>query len=1487
MRPLVIASLVGLFAWQQAAPAQDQRALTTADHQDMMRQLGITALRPGPSGDENAPNHANYDEAAANPFPTLPDPLTTNAGRKVTTAAMWNTVRRPEIIELFERDVIGRVPKNVPKVTWTVTETNTITVGSRQATSRTLVGHVDNSGDPAITVDMQATLVTPADVQTPVPVMIMFRLAFPPGRGGAPGGRGGPPTPPPPPPGSDPPSTDQLIADGWGYVSFSPTTVQADNGAGLTSGIIGLTNKGQRRKPDDWGALRAWAWGASRILDYLQTDRTVDAKHVGIEGVSRYGKAALITMAFDQRFAVVLVGSSGEGGAKLHRRNWGEAVENLTGSGEYHWMAGNFLKYGASESTFGSKTAGDIPVDAHELIALCAPRPTFISYGVPEKGDAKWLDHQGSYMATVAAQPVFRLLGAKDLGVSDDYKTEKMPAVNVGLLAGQLAWRQHDGGHTDAPNWRHFIPWADRMLGRPPRSAPAGSASDATPRTDENSKIAHEQLLEKKHGGRIDVYFEGDSITRRWGATDYPELLANWRANFFGWNAADFGWGADKVQNILWRLENGELDGIHPKVIVLLAGTNNIGGVPGDAHKVADITRALQAVVDLMRKKAPSATIVLTAIFPRNDNLGVMPEIDRVNADLAKMADGRTIRYLSINDKLADRRGWLFDGMMNPDHLHPTVRGYQIWADALKPLFTEILGPPAATDQAPPPTSDPSAAKKASSSVGQSVSADRSSPDAKAAYRDPTRSVDERVADLLGRMALEEKVAQLEGIWQKKPQIQDADGRFDPTKAKALLEHGIGEISRPSETNLPVGQKADRSAREHAEYVNAIQHWLIDNTRLGIPAMFHDEALHGFVAPGATNFPVPIALGSSWDPSLVERVMSVAAREARARGSQHVLSPVVDLGRDPRWGRIEETYGEDPYLVSRMGVAAVVGYQGRTLPLAGDKVYATLKHFAGHGSHEGGINTAPALVPERLLRSELLVPFEAGVRAGAYTVMPSYNDVDGIPSHVNAWLLEDVLRREWGFQGLVASDYFAVDQLVGRHHVARDKADAAEQALTAGVDIELPDPAGYPELVGMVRSGHLAESVVDRAAARVLRAKFLAGLFEHPFVDADLAERLSNTPESQALALDAARRSIVLLKNANHVLPFDRTKLKTVAVIGPDAKGVHLGGYSKDPGRGVDALTGITAAAGPGAKVLYSEGVRITEHDANWGQDKVVMGDPALNRARIQDAVKIAKQADAIVLVIGTNESVSREAYADNHLGDAASLSLMSQQQDLADALIQLGKPLVVVLMNGRPLAIPELAQRAPAILETWYTGQAGGTAIGETLYGMSNPGGKLPVTIPRSVGQLPVYYNRNSTSFRDYVDLTREPLWPFGFGLSYTTFTVTNVSVSPATIGPAGHATVTADVTNTGGVKGDEIVQLYVHDVVSSVARPTKELRGFDRVTLNPGEKRTVTFVLGPDELSLINRDMKRVVEPGKFEIMVGTSSTQLTTVNLEVAAR
>ena len=491
------------------------------DHQQMMDQLGIKTLRPGPSGNDRAPNHANYDESLANPFPDLPEVLTLKNGKKVTTAAIWWSARRPEIMEDMEREVYGRLPKNIPPVSWAVKFTDHEFVGRVPVLAKQLVGHVDNSSCPQIAVNIEMTLVLPANATGPVPLLLMFGQARVPAPSqpnpaeldqlntalqrllsgdsllknifdqhpayqlvtAAPGsGFFGAPqrlvTPGPvDQPGvngvnNNPPSNEQLLAAGWGYALINPNSIQADNGAGITRGIIGLVNHGQPRRPDDWGALRAWAWGAARALDYLQASEPgVDAKHVGIEGVSRYGKAALVTMAFEPRFAMGLIGSSGEGGAKLHRRNWGESVESLTG-GEYYWMAGNFMKYGASEATSGAKTAKDLPVDAHELIALCAPRLLFISYGIPEKGDAKWLDQQGSYMAAVAAGPVYQLLGAKDLGVSGDYKTEKMPPVNTPMLEGQLAWRQHDQGHQDQANMKWFIQWADKNIGHTQQANP-------------------------------------------------------------------------------------------------------------------------------------------------------------------------------------------------------------------------------------------------------------------------------------------------------------------------------------------------------------------------------------------------------------------------------------------------------------------------------------------------------------------------------------------------------------------------------------------------------------------------------------------------------------------------------------------------------------------------------------------------------------------------------------------------------------------------------------------------------------------------------------------------------------------------------------------------------------------------------------------------------------------------------------------------------
>jgi hypothetical protein len=501
--PLSLLVILALAASAQTSAPPPVNFTAEQDHQNMMDQLGIKALRPGPAGDEKAPNHANYDESLANPYPNLPDALTLNNGEKVTTAQQWWQQRRPEIVDGLEQYVYGRIPKNLPKVAWTETASERELIAFHPVIAKELNGHVDNSAYPAIDVNLRMTVVLPTDVKGPVPVLIMF-------------GPSGFPAPVQPSasdlarintamkalliqqdpslkgtiaehPGwdpvkqvpfqfpqmnadGDPPSEWELIAAGWGFVRLDPQSAQPDNGQSLTRGIIGLVNKGQPRNPDDWGALRAWGWAAGRALDYLETDPAVDAKHVGIEGVSRYGKAALVTMAFDQRFAMVLVGSSGKGGATLLRRNFGEAVESLTG-GEYYWMAGNFIKYGASQATFGSGNPGQLPVDSNELIALCAPRLTFISYGIPEKGDAKWLDHQGSFMATVAASPVWPLLGAKGLPVDEPYRSAKMPAVNEGLLSGQLAWRQDDGGHTDAPNIKYFIQWVDGFSHYTPRPA--------------------------------------------------------------------------------------------------------------------------------------------------------------------------------------------------------------------------------------------------------------------------------------------------------------------------------------------------------------------------------------------------------------------------------------------------------------------------------------------------------------------------------------------------------------------------------------------------------------------------------------------------------------------------------------------------------------------------------------------------------------------------------------------------------------------------------------------------------------------------------------------------------------------------------------------------------------------------------------------------------------------------------------------------------
>lgn len=752
-------------------------------------------------------------------------------------------------------------------------------------------------------------------------------------------------------------------------------------------------------------------------------------------------------------------------------------------------------------------------------------------------------------------------------------------------------------------------------------------------------------------------------------------------------------------------------------------------------------------------------------------------------------------------------------------------------------------------------------------------------------YLNPKLPIERRVADLLARMTIEEKAAQMQTLWVRKPQQKRPNGNFgdrgdfSPEEAAVVMKHGIGEIAR---------QRERTDARRGAEYANAVQKWLKENTRLGIPAMLHDEILHGLMAGGGTNFPTPLSLASSWDTELITKIFTAAALETRLRGSHHVLGPNLDLARDPRWGRTEETYGEDPYLVARMGVAAIKAIQGPGPNVDGEHVIATAKHFAAHGQPEGGTNTAPGNFSERLLREVFLQPFEAAVKeAGVLSVMPSYNEIDGVPSHKNYWLLEKLLRQEWGFRGLVAADYNGIAELVSRHRVATDRADAAQQALKAGVDIELPDPSSYPLLPQLVSEGKISLADVDRAVARVLRAKFQLGLFENPYVDVERAVKQTNTPAHQQLAAEAARRSIVLLKNANNLLPLDRSKLQSIAIIGPNAAEVHLGGYSDDPQRGVSVLQGIRDKVGSKLKVNYAEGCKITKEGGKWWDDKSNLADPAEDAKLIAQAVEVAKASDIALLVVGGNEDTSKEAWADNHLGDRDTLDLVGRQNDLVKAIVETGKPVVVLLIHSAPLSINYIAENVPAILDGFYLGQETGVAVADVLFGDANPAGKLAVSVPRTVGQLPIYYNHKPTARRGYLYTNKEPLFPFGFGLSYTTFEYSDLKISAAQIGPNGQTEVSITVKNTGARAGDEIVQLYLRDVVSSVTRPVLELKDFKRVALAAGESKTVTFTITPDKLALLDVNMQRVVEPGAFEIMVGPSSVKHQKVKLEVVTK
>jgi beta-glucosidase len=755
------------------------------------------------------------------------------------------------------------------------------------------------------------------------------------------------------------------------------------------------------------------------------------------------------------------------------------------------------------------------------------------------------------------------------------------------------------------------------------------------------------------------------------------------------------------------------------------------------------------------------------------------------------------------------------------------------------------------------------------------------------AYKNPKLPSAKRVEDLMKRMTLEEKAAQMLCIWQQKAQTMvDEKGDFDLAKAKKSFRdrRGLGQVGRPSDAG------GGKKARAMAELTNAIQKFFLENSRLGIPVIFHEECLHGHAAPDGTSFPQPIALGATFNPELVEKLFTMTALEARLRGAHHALTPVVDVAREPRWGRVEETYGEDPYLVSRLGIAAVKGFQGNRNFRDKRHLLATLKHFVGHGQPESGMNCAPANVSMRVLRETFLYTFREALReAGAVTLMASYNEIDGVPSHANKWLLRDVLRKEWGFKGFIVSDYYAIWELGYRpdthgHFVAKDKKESCRLAVEAGVNIELPDPDCYLHLVELVGKGVLKEKQLDELIAPMLYWKFELGLFDDPYVDPDEADRVVGCDEHIDLALNAAHESITLLKNQNNLAPLDLNAIRTIAVIGPNADRSLLGGYSGVPKRDISVLEGIKQKVGKRVKVLYSEGCKITI-GGSWNEDRVIPGDPEEDRRQIAEAVKVAKKADVIVLAIGGNEQTSREAWNLQHMGDRTSLDLIGRQEELVKALLALGKPVIVFLFNGRPLSVNILDQHVPVVYECFYLGQETGRAVADVLFGDYNPGGKLPISFPRSVGHLPVFYNYKPSARRGYLFDDVSPLYAFGYGLSYTTFKLENARLTKKRIARNGSTQVLVDVTNIGSREGSEVVQLYIRDLVSSVTRPVKELKGFKKVWLKPGETTTVAIDITPASLKFWDVNMKYVVEPGEFEIMVGTSSRDQDLTKLKLA--
>lgn len=753
-------------------------------------------------------------------------------------------------------------------------------------------------------------------------------------------------------------------------------------------------------------------------------------------------------------------------------------------------------------------------------------------------------------------------------------------------------------------------------------------------------------------------------------------------------------------------------------------------------------------------------------------------------------------------------------------------------------------------------------------------------------YLDSNLPIDVRVEILLSKMSLKEKVAQLGAVGPVK--IME-DGEISEEKMEQLIKDGIGQITRIAGASALSPQKA-------AEASNKVQEYLENNTRLQIPALIHEECLSGYMGKGGTTFPQSIGMASSWEPELMEEVTTVIRKQMRAMGSHLGLSPLADVARDIRWGRVEETFGEDQYLVAAMVSAYTRGLQGDD-PAQG--IYATLKHFAGHGDLEGGRNHAPVNISERELRENHLFPYEAAIRtSGAMSVMNAYHDIDGVPCASSRKLLTDILRGEWEFDGIVVSDYMSIEMLSSAHKVARDKKEAGVLALKAGLDIELPESDCYGDnLIEAVEEGLISESVIDESVRRHLRAKFRLGIFDNRYVDTDDVNAVFETPSQRELARKTARKSMVLLKNEDNLLPLSKD-LESIAVIGPSADSTRnlLGDYAysahvdskEDAVDIVSILDGIKNKLSEKTEIKFAKGCSI-------------MGD---DRSDFAEAVKAAEEAEVAVVVVGGKSGLSGMGENENsgeddvvdfdnvafsselqHTTDTAGehhdrtdLQLPGIQRELLQAIYETGTPVVAVLVNGRPLSIKWTAENIPAILETWLPGEEGGNAAADILFGDYNPGGKLPISIPKNVGQIPINYNRKFMSHnRDYVFEDNRPLYPFGYGLSYTKFEYSDFKISESELEGASDLTIEVTVENIGDTAGDEVVQLYINDKYASRTRPIKELKGFKRISLNPGQKKVVKFVLSTEQLAFYDKDMNLVVEKGDFKIMVGSSSAEI----------